>query len=1092
MKTSICFYGGTAMKTTGMKKTTINLILSIVLALTLPLMIIGKAHAEWLDPSWGQRSTISISNPGGSQLSSFQVHLSLDSTFDFASANVNGSDVRFTSDDGTTLIPFWIESWDAAAKTASIWIKLPTIQPSETTIYLYYGNVAAASASDGEGTFDFFDDFEPGKTIPGYYLLGSEQTVLVRDQSWESSPPHSLSVVQVNDGNYTYWGYYGLAGGCGGVGLAKSNDLVNWAKHPFNPLFLNGRWPSVLKVGNTFYMLYTKDFCATSYIKLAVSNDGINFNDVKTIVPSKSGFRNQNPNLFYNPKDGKYYIYWYYGDDVTFWEIHARSAATPEGLDDPSSENVVLRSTSTLAAPNNFLSSDGTYFLSTESLDSSGQWITEVYSSSSPASGFSLLPGNPILSNGSACNFQYLDGTKLHNYICKWTGSTWTLNHLVADLTAGRLQFQEQIPNPSKWMADSGTWKSVMDMQQDGLEGGVIQCVGDSNTPALISSYQSGDYVLEAYGKQNIGQGWSLGVRATNQYNLYSINLYEDLDPTTNLYAYKWVNGIASVLSAAAVGDIDANTWYKLSIKVHGNMMDVYKGNDLVFQTTSSQYPNGAVALLGEQSSTAEFNNVLVRKYAAVEPLVTLSSSLVATSVTISPSSIIGGATATGTVTLSGPASSKGASVPLASSNPSIVSVPASVTVPGGATSATFTLNSNSVTSVTGVTVYASYGGITKSSVLTVTTGNPVPTTTSISPAAVDAGNQGGTLVVNGTGFVKTSVVRWNGANRTTTFVSPTQLNAAILASDVRTAGTAQVTVFNPAPGGGTSNAQTFTINGTGNPVPTTTNLSPASAAAGGAAFTLTVNGTDLISGSVVRWNGANRTTTFVSSTRLTAAITAADIATAGTAQVTVFNPAPGGGTSNAQTFTITGVTNPVPATTSINPASVPAGNAGGTLTVTGTGFVSGSVVRWNGANRTTTYVSSTQLNAAIPASDVTTAGTAQVTVFNPAPGGGTSNVQTFTITGVTNPVPATTSINPASVSAGNAGGTLTVTGTGFVSGSVVRWNGANRTTTFVSSTQLYAAIPASDVTTAGTAQVTVFNPSPGGGTSNTQTFIIN
>jgi hypothetical protein len=113
------------------------------------------------------------------------------------------------------------------------------------------------------------------------------------------------------------------------------------------------------------------------------------------------------------------------------------------------------------------------------------------------------------------------------------------------------------------------------------------------------------------------------------------------------------------------------------------------------------------------------------------------------------------------------------------------------------------------------------------------------------------------------------------------------------------------VTVFTGTPGGGTSNAQTFTIN---NPVPTTTSLSPASAIAGGMAFTLTVNGTNFVNGSTVRWNGSNRATTYVSATQLTASITAADIATAGTISVTVFTGTPGGGTSNAQTFTINNI----------------------------------------------------------------------------------------------------------------------------------------------------------------------------------------
>lgn len=183
-------------------------------------------------------------------------------------------------------------------------------------------------------------------------------------------------------------------------------------------------------------------------------------------------------------------------------------------------------------------------------------------------------------------------------------------------------------------------------------------------------------------------------------------------------------------------------------------------------------------------------------------------------------------------------------------------------------------------------------------------------------------------------------------------------------------------------------------------PQPTVASLDPSSATAGGAGFTLTVNGTNFVGGSVVRWNGADRTTTFVSTTRLTATIPAADIATAGTAQVTVFNPAPGGGTSNAQTFTITQATNPLPTTTSLTPASTVAGGAAFTLTVNGTNFVNGSTVRWNGADRTTTFVSANQLTAAITAADIAAAGTAAVTVFTAAPGGGTSNAQTFTITG--------------------------------------------------------------------------------------------
>jgi 6-phosphogluconolactonase len=89
-------------------------------------------------------------------------------------------------------------------------------------------------------------------------------------------------------------------------------------------------------------------------------------------------------------------------------------------------------------------------------------------------------------------------------------------------------------------------------------------------------------------------------------------------------------------------------------------------------------------------------------------------------------------------------------------------------------------------------------------------------------------------------------------------------------------------------------------------PVPTIASLSPAMTVNGGAGFTLIVSGSDFVLTSVVQWNGSNRSTTFVSSSQVTAEVSATDIATAGAATITVFNPTPGGGSSNSATFTIT------------------------------------------------------------------------------------------------------------------------------------------------------------------------------------------
>ena len=108
---------------------------------------------------------------------------------------------------------------------------------------------------------------------------------------------------------------------------------------------------------------------------------------------------------------------------------------------------------------------------------------------------------------------------------------------------------------------------------------------------------------------------------------------------------------------------------------------------------------------------------------------------------------------------------------------------------------------------------------------------------------------------------------------------------------------------------------------------------------------------------------------------------------------------------------------NPVPLINQpLVPDAIAPGGAGFTLTVRGTGFVSGAVVKWNDSSLATTFVSHSQLTASVPASDIAAASTASVTVVNPSPGGGRSNVMFFEVT------PPSTSIALSAPSAFGAG----------------------------------------------------------------------
>ncbi len=287
--------------------------------------------------------------------------------------------------------------------------------------------------------------------------------------------------------------------------------------------------------------------------------------------------------------------------------------------------------------------------------------------------------------------------------------------------------------------------------------------------------------------------------------------------------------------------------------------------------------------------------------------------------------------------------------------------------VPSGWTSVKIEQGSSSIevpSTVEGTTRVVYYNALPDRGLITLR--NPqagTPQITALAPQFVSIGNPAFPLTVSGSNFVSGSKVRWNGSDRVTTFVSTTQLRANILAADVATAGTVPVTVFNPD--GSLSNAVTFEIRG---PQPAIISLSPSWGIAGGPSFTLIVDGSNFVSGSKVRWKGSDRATSFISGTELQASISAADIAGAGTAGVTVYTPPPGGGTSNAINFDIL----PVLTSLTVNPSSVVGGSPStGTVTLSGPAPAGGAVVSLSSDNT---------LAATVPASVTVAAGATSAT----------------------------------------------------------------------------------------------------------------
>jgi hypothetical protein len=293
----------------------------------------------------------------------------------------------------------------------------------------------------------------PGTSTVAYLRLTAPQRILADAQAWEGKEfPHTLSVLQLKRGGFRYWGWYGLNEG-GGIGLARSNDLRSWIKYQQNPLWANARWPSVLaqadaKRKNTLFFAITRDYdTPSSYIVLASSEDGIHLKEEKVLVKRVPNQRNQNPNLFRDPRSGRFYLTFYRGNDRDHFEIVSRSAASPAKLDS-ASEKVLIESKETVAAPTLLYikhaggpSANGLYFLATEIYPArytdnpDGEWQVKVFASDSPDGDFQPVAGNPIMRGQRACLFQYVFHDRFYGFDCHLTTpDQWVLEETEASL----------------------------------------------------------------------------------------------------------------------------------------------------------------------------------------------------------------------------------------------------------------------------------------------------------------------------------------------------------------------------------------------------------------------------------------------------------------------------------------------------------------------------------------------------------------------------------------------------------------------------------------------------------------------------------
>lgn len=267
-----------------------------------------------------------------------------------------------------------------------------------------------------------------------YYKLGDAQMVLEKgvQGSFDSKRTHTLSVAEMNKDGYRFWGYYHGYDGKNirnDMGLAYSNDLINWVKEGDKPIVPNMRWGSVVVVDGIVNLFGTRNYGNNSYLVRMTSEDGKNFKNEQKIVGPVEGEKFQNGFIFYDENDGMYRFYYYHNKDGIYY-IEEKHSKDISQLADATPEKLLSDSQYILAAPS-MMYRDGRYWLAAETLhqvDGKKVWKTIVFSSKYPTKGFTPVANHEILVNSDACYFHYIFDNKLAGfYSHEYADGTWEM-----------------------------------------------------------------------------------------------------------------------------------------------------------------------------------------------------------------------------------------------------------------------------------------------------------------------------------------------------------------------------------------------------------------------------------------------------------------------------------------------------------------------------------------------------------------------------------------------------------------------------------------------------------------------------------------
>jgi hypothetical protein len=641
------------------------------------------AHAivGWYDLAWQSRKAITVTNASASYQSKILIGESSGATGEDVDCGglcrKNFEDLRFTGADGTTALPFWVESITGTTpnQLATIWVKNDAT-PS-TTLYMYYNNPNIVP-------YDF--------TIGGWQKYASNP-VLERGAAgqWDDYWVAFTSFVKVGN---TWYGYYNgckIAALSTQVGLATSTDGITWTKSASNPVLAGGTnvndfdyhnagFGIVWVEGTTFYMLYGTESATTGVwgVGLATSTNGISWTkslNNPVYVPSGSAW---DANFMLTGailKDsGTYYLYYSGNTVLSLTANGAIGVATSTDLQhftaSPSNPiivggNATEWDTCTLS-PCAAVKFDGTYYLWYEGAPSDGglfnRSLVGLASSSSPTSGWTKNASNPVLAFADRPGSWDKDWSEA-GVIVNW-GDEWRMYYTGNNMSAyaveaGYATYRAKGDFNAVFgsgKADNFDWKWNGHNVAINTAGGNISWTRATGTGTTISADQSYDggigdsrYSVKLAGAAAVNQDIYFTLASGD--NTYAINgrfyketadtqfiLAEQGNGTNLLLPYIDVN--ENVMYSDGVArdtgvDVTADAWHTFevnNINFTAGTYDIYIDGVLAKDDAAMMVNAGANQQMHilNADQTADHDcwadNYFVRKWATTEPSLTFGS----------------------------------------------------------------------------------------------------------------------------------------------------------------------------------------------------------------------------------------------------------------------------------------------------------------------------------------------------------------------------------------------------------------------------------------------------------------------------------